>query len=829
MTLSDHEFLLQLRTTFALEAKEYLQTIDRGLVDMEQEEDPVRRKQVIEEVFRAAHSMKGAAHTVDLGGIGTVCHALESILLAIKNETLVLQAQDFDTLQRTVNEISAMLGAPDAEAQTPDQVLLAALDEIISHGSGAPTSRAFSPKRPNISRPGRAYPAADQSPPASSDQAPTSAGDAGPAADTATANAPDAPSPPVHSAPSLSDQPEAAACVEAPAPESSIDPGAKTIRISADKLDSILLRAEELVSIKLALEQRNLELAEILNLFDPWKRQWQQFQDRANRLIGQLEQSAPGFRDKDMQAVFQGWDWNQSQLIQLGDRLEAMHGALTAQTHGAGQLITDLQETAKSVLMLPAATLLAALPRTVRNIARSQGKEAVITSSGTDIEVDKRILERIKDPLIHLVRNCLDHGLETPDHRRNKGKPAAGTINIAFSQVRGNLLRILVSDDGAGMDVRQVRESALKRGLVTPEEAATMDQETTLKLILRSGVSTSKIITDISGRGLGMAIVLEAVENLGGEIHIQTEPDRGTVFRIDLPIFMAGFRGLLVREYDQVFAIPTAHVATTLRVRQDAVYTLEGRDTIVVQHSPLPLLRLGRILEMDPPHEETSAPAHLFLVVLQAGDRQIACAVDAVLNEQEILIKSLGPQLVRVRNVSGAAVLGSGRVVAVLNVNDVLRSAIQATGQSSFASHRRPEAPARRKILVAEDSITSRTLLKNILTAAGYEVQVAVDGAAAWEILQQNPFDVVISDVEMPHMNGFDLTAKIRSVKRTAHIPVILVTSLESRQDKERGIDVGADAYVVKSSFDQSNLLEILHRLVGGPMAQELASAGKQP
>ncbi|SMP72722.1 CheA signal transduction histidine kinase [Desulfonatronum zhilinae] len=835
MPLSDAEFLRELRKTFALEAEEYLQTIVRGLVDLERGDDPGRSKQIVEEVFRSAHSLKGAAHTVDMQGVGEVCHALENIFLALRNDKLVLQPQDYDTLQRTADAVAKILAAPDAPECVADRDVLAALDRIVGQEARlVPSARArkrivpkpyLSKPRPLESdpfqHPGEARISAPERP--SGDETGL-AGKGIPPDSQTNAVVPEQgppprpgplePEPPEPGPTEQSETPTAQSCA-APALEAVADPGAEIIRVSAGRLDAILLRAEELVSIKLALEQRTQELTDLLALFGPWKRHWRQLEDKARRTVRKQDQAEAAATIKDISAVVQGWDWNQSPLPVLEERLEAMRSALSAQTHGAGLLITDLLESTKSVLMLPAATLTAALPRTVRNIARSQGKEAVLNVFGAEIEVDKRILERIKDPLIHLVRNCIDHGLEPPDRRRERGKPTTGTVSLEFSQAHGNLLRIVIADDGSGIDPEKVRKSALKRGLITPEEARSLDDQASLKLILRSGVSTSGIITDISGRGLGMAIVLEAVEALGGDILIQSRIHARTEFTITLPMFLAGVRGLLVRESDQVFALPAAHVESTLRVARDAVYTVEGRDTIAPRGVPVPLYRLGRILEMTEPPPVTAESGFLSVVLLQAGRRHMAFSVDEVLNEQEILIKGLGRQLQRVRNVSGAAVLGSGRVVPVLNVNDLLRSAVQAAPHSRSAFAAFQDRPATRRVLVAEDSITSRTLLKNILTAAGYAVRVAVDGAAAWSLLGDEPADVVVSDVEMPRMNGFELTGRIRSDKRTAHIPVVLVTSLESREDKERGIDVGADAYIVKSSFDQSNLLDVLRRLVG--------------
>jgi two-component system chemotaxis sensor kinase CheA len=476
--------------------------------------------------------------------------------------------------------------------------------------------------------------------------------------------------------------------------------------------------------------------------------------------------------------------------------------------------ITDrlLMDT-KQVLLLPCSYLLGHLPQVVRDLAREQGKEVDLLVKGEDIEIDRRVLDELKDPLIHLLRNCIDHGIEKPDKRHQSGKPSHGSITITVKAAEGNRLEFSLGDDGAGIDGDQVKKAAVRLGLIDTDEMARQTDAEVMGLILRSGLSTSPIITELSGRGLGMAIVQEKVEKLGGTITVTSTPGVGTTFRMIVPLSMATFRGVLVVVANQYFIIPTDSVVRTGRVKQEEIKTVENRLITTSGGRAVSLVRLRDLLEIPGPDEREKGEVRP-IVVVRSSDRQVAFLVDEIKGEQEVVVKSLGRQLVRVRNISGACISGSGAVIPILNVADLVESASTTVMQDPIVSARNqaPQRPGR--LLLAEDSITARTLLKSILEGVGYEVMVSVDGMDALTKLKTEPFDLVVSDVDMPRMNGFELTTHIRSDKKLGALPVVLVTSLGSQQDREYGIGVGANAYIVKSDFDQNNLIEIIQRLL---------------
>lgn len=377
-----------------------------------------------------------------------------------------------------------------------------------------------------------------------------------------------------------------------------------------------------------------------------------------------------------------------------------------------------------------------------------------------------------------------------------------------MTHTKGHQAEIRISDDGGGIDVSAVRSSALAKGIVTEDELQGMNGDQISRLIFRSGLSTNKEVSTVSGRGLGLAIVLEKVEQMGGSVRIETS-SQGTAFILTIPLSLATFKGIKILVNRLPYYLPLRSVERVIKIRPDTLKTIENRTIIEIGDEPVAVVRLSHLLDLP----DTAAPPDVTpqLVIISASGIRFALLVDQVSGTQEIVVKDLGRQLRKVRHISGASITGDGVVVPVLSCEDLVStiSGIEYLPQPDLT----PESKTgQRSILVTEDSITSRMLLKNILQGAGYLVETAVDGVDALTKLKQNPVDLVVSDVDMPRMNGFVLTEKIRADPVFADLPVILVTSLDSREDREHGITVGATAYIVKSSFDQSNLLEVISR-----------------
>ncbi len=774
------EFLAELRKTFRDEAREHIDAITAGLMSIERTSD-AERMPVIERIFREAHSLKGAARSVSLPNVEALCAELESLFAALKARELTLSTPMLDGIHPVLDVIAALCvnpgTAPTAEEREKEKQAVAALQRIV---------RGETPPPPAVV------------PQAVGTMVVTPAAPATVAVVLPTVAVNEPPPPPVSSAPAVEEVAPATPAITS-----------ETVRIATRKLHAILLATEELVGAKIAAHGQATELQRLATELAHWN------QRRIQQTV-RLRQTFKQQYGEEGSTILD--ELVESEILFT----KAMENSLRESARSAQQeartlatLANNLLEDTKKALLLPCSTLLGIFPKLVRDLVRELEKDADLLIRGEDIEIDRRVLDEIKDPLIHLLRNSIDHGIEKPQTRIEHGKPGHATITIAVAPVLGNRVELTISDDGAGIDIEQVKKSAIRLGILKVEEAARLTAAETSGLIFHSGLSTSPLITDISGRGLGLAIVREKVEQLGGTVSVTTTLGVGTTFRLLMPLSRATFRGVFVSVAGQRYAVPSANVARVMRIKPSEIKTVENRQTIAVGGRAVALSRLRDVLALTVPDVRSSHAASQSqpLVVVRVGSREVAFLVDAVLGEQEIMVKSLGSQLTRVRNIDGASISASGAVIPILNASDLVESA-GAAGALRSVGTPGGATVTRRRLLIAEDSITARTLVKTILEGAGYYVVATVDGLDALTTLKTDPFDLVISDVDMPRMNGFELTSRIRADQKLKELPVILVTALGSQKDREYGIEVGANAYIVKSDFDQGNLLEIIQRLL---------------
>ncbi|MGH8353162.1 MAG: hybrid sensor histidine kinase/response regulator, partial [Pseudomonas sp.] len=540
---------------------------------------------------------------------------------------------------------------------------------------------------------------------------------------------------------------------------------------------------------------------------------------RTKRLLsgGALKQLREGLEELPLTArdalksVLDYLDWSLAQLDRLhfsATRLAKTGGHLA---QGLTQLSETLIEELQAVLLLPGSSLVEGLPSMVQDLAAQAGKRVELHVRGESLQIDKRILDELRTVLTHVVRNAIDHGLETPKLREQNAKPPVGQLDVELIQESADRFELRVRDDGGGIDVAQLKAKAVASGLLPPEQAEALPEDEAVSLIFTSGLSTSAIITDLSGRGLGMAIVQEVVERLGGRIEVESAVGRGTCFHLHLPLSLSTFRAVIVRNAERVFAVPALAVERCLRLPASAVKNLENRPSLVLDDEVLPLWSLAEVLGLT--NLENGA-GELTVLVLKVRGERFALLVEELLGDQEITVKNLGRQLLRVRNLLGATVLGDGQLVPILHPADLYRSALNTAGTNPNQQAQEGARTALQRLLIAEDSFTSRGLLKAILEGAGYQVATANDGLEAWNALKQGQFDLLVSDVEMPRLDGFTLTSRIRADRELAELPVVLVTALHSAEDRARGLEAGANAYLVKSGFEQESLLDAIRRLI---------------
>lgn len=767
MNSKGDDFLKRLLATFVVEAQEHAKAISSGLIAIENAADPEGRAALIETIFREAHSLKGAARSVGNSEIEAVCHSLENIFSLLKHKEIALADELFDLLHQGADLLQRLVSRIGGEKQTVEKSLIRDMIKSFENASkGIKSIRA------------------KQIPAAESPLLPHD-GDIVPQVDT---------SPVTQNKPVLA---------------------ADTIRIAVSKLESLLRQTEDLIQLKLSAGHRLNELKNMRATLALWKKKREEADDLVRRIREAAEDQARPDRigGPDMADLSDYIEDNDTYMRSVEGGLALMVSAAAQDERMISIAMDGLLEGMRRVLMLPFSSLFEAFPVYVRDIARQEGKQVRLTITGDDIEIDRRILEEMKDAFNHLIRNSVDHGLERPAERERKGKPLQGLLTISVSPKEGNKVEVVIADDGAGIDFARLKSSAMKLGLASPDALEKMDEQSVTALMFHSGVSTSSIVTSLSGRGIGLAIVREKVEKLGGNISVESTPGQGTRFILVLPTTVATFRVVVVRTGESLFALPTMNIEMVARVKRHEIKTVENRETMQCDGQAIPLLWLADVIGL--PSRTVEANGNLQAVVINFAENRIAFRVDEIITEQEAFVKGLGKQLKHVENIAGVTVLGSGQVVPVLNVPDIIKSAVnRASAAASIPVKTRESDQGKKSVLVVEDSITARTLLKNILELAGYDVRTAVDGMDALTVLKAEDIDLVVSDVEMPRMNGFDLTRKIRNDKRIAEMPVILVTSLESREDRETGIDAGANAYIVKSSFDQGNLLGVIKRFI---------------
>ncbi|MEK6759524.1 MAG: hybrid sensor histidine kinase/response regulator [Deltaproteobacteria bacterium] len=478
-------------------------------------------------------------------------------------------------------------------------------------------------------------------------------------------------------------------------------------------------------------------------------------------------------------------------------------------------MATGLDEGVKQLRLLPFSTLFNLFPRVVRDMAREAGKDVTLIVEGGETGADKRIIEEMKDPLMHILRNAVIHGIEDPAEREASGKPRTGTITLRAHRTEASII-VEVADNGRGLDLETIKNAALKRRLVTEDALTGMDEAGIKRLIFVSGLSTSSFVTETSGRGVGLDVVRANVEKLKGSI--EAESGAGCTFKVRLPATLATARMLIVEDFGRRYALPMDQIHTSIRVRPEDIFLIEGRQAINHDGVCVSVARLSQILEL-PDEEKARAGAKEKneaspCVIISSGADRLAVIVDELLDEQEVVLKQGGGLLKRVRNVSGTTILGSGEVCIILNPSDMIKTVHKRHAQAVSKPEAAKDNEGKKTVLLVEDSITTRTQEKRILVGAGYEVVMAVDGLDAISLISTQRFDAVVSDIMMPNMDGLALTARLRQDARYKDIPIVLVTTLASDEDKKRGLEAGANAYIPKPSFDQKIFLDTLSRLL---------------
>lgn len=841
----------ELRNIFKIASEEHIQKLEEDFLFLEK--NP-KDQAHLEEALREAHTLKGDARMLGISGVETLTHQVEDLLESAKRGELELSGKILDRLYLGLDAIRKLVheAITDEEARISIFEVLAQLmgaeiqqEETNSADSdpfddvgnvmmykpaiaaNIPTTESFNNGNNgngNGHKNGQAHQSMAIAPVPSLNYLKNQQIPAQIPQQIVTANPPDLISP------SLTIEPPALenTAVRSPEPNvangnSSINPAATfsetdkyridTIRVDPQKLDALMTQVGELTVTKIRLAQRLNEIEEIIGFWEEWSRDT--FVNRLNQgkgssrhgLSKEIHTSQNGASPKE--AIFHRR--LEERLDRLGRQLNHLRRHTYEDTARLDSISGDLKEGIRTLRLLPLATVFNLFPRMVRDLARQQAKEVELVIEGGDTSADKHILEEIKDPLMHLIRNAIDHGIELPSEREKAGKPRVATIRLKGLQ-NARSITIELSDDGRGLNVEQIRQAALQRGIYREDELAAMSATQIQNLVFRSGFSTRIAVTQLSGRGVGLDVVRTNIERLKGDVWVESEFGQGCQFRMQIDTTLATSHVLIAAIKDTPYALPVEFVQTTILIPRQNIFSIEGSNTITIDGHPVSIAWLSDLLELDISDRHLHSKS-LPCVILKVGGEQLGLVVDALLDEQDVVMKPQSKLLKRIRNVSGATILGTGEVCMILNPSDLLKSARKRAG--FISAIKLLESVQRKKVvLMVEDSITVRTQVKRILENAGYEVIAAVDGLDGYEKLRTRSVDAVVSDVQMPHLDGLELTGRIRQHKEYNDLPVILVTSLASEEDKRRGAEVGANAYIVKSAFDQNVLLETLGRLI---------------
>lgn len=759
------------------EVGEYIEQMNTHLMALEvsqPKDDGGGFVERLRELNRLAHSMKGAARSVGEPTVEKMGYHMEEVLEASLKRGLALTTDVCDLLYDALDLVQTASAGEDVPSDAVSEVA-AGLALAINDGSAGEDVVAVPPPEP--------------SPP--------------PAIEVAT----------VDVLPTATKPPPSATQLLPQLTRNADD----TVRVSVAKLENLMAESSELLVARMQHDEHKRQLDRLQRQHSRWVKEWRGVRASYIRLARRLQTEEAS---DDLRALFEFLETNQRYLTESARETAALNRRITADNMRLLALTDELQDSIGALRLVPFDTILASLQRSLRDAARETGKEVLLDVVGASTEIDKSVLEQLKDPIMHLLRNAADHGIESATEREAADKPAAGWVYLNI-ETRGSELIIHIGDDGRGIDVNNVRQAAIERGIISAAAAEGLTDDETRALIFHPGLTTRDHVTAISGRGVGMDVVRSRVEGLRGRVSIKSDAGRGTVTTLSVPVSLTRIRSVVLRVGNEHYAVPSLAVRRMERITSDAVFSAEGRRVVQIGDDTFPLVDLADMLgvpETRDPHAESET---LRVLVLQASDRQVAFLADEMLSERELVLKPLGPELETVRYVSGAALMGSGEVLLVLDANDLVRGATGSTlprrrpaPSSKLSAADEPSEKAPLRVLIVDDSITTRTLEKNILETAGCDVRVAFDGVQAWDMLTGHEFDVVISDVEMPRMDGLALTRRIKDNAATRHLPVILLTSLDKPEQEAAGLTAGADAYLVKQKFNQNDLLGAIERVL---------------
>ena len=755
---------------FLIEAFELIEQIDHDLVELEANPEDL---ELLNRIFRVAHTVKGSSSFLNFDVLTELTHHMEDVLNKARKGELKITPDIMDVVLESVDMMKGLLesirdNGSDAAAGIDIKNICVRLTQI-SEGE-APSAAAEAPAAPSpeqVKEPEPVAPAVEAAPEVS-DAELSKLSDSEVEAEierllkvrkaedqARRASKGIAPKSPEEIAPAASAAP-APAPKPAPSRERDADkkvPAAssssavaqeQTIRVEVKRLDHLMNLIGELV----------LGKNRLLKIYDDVEERYEgeKFLEELNQVVSSLS-----------------------------------------------LVTTDIQLAVMKTRMLPIAKVFNKFPRMIRDLSRDLGKQIDLEISGEETELDKSIVEEIGDPLVHIIRNSCDHGIEDPETRKAMGKPEKGLVQLkAYNE--GNHIVVEIVDDGKGLDADMLKSKSIEKGIITEREADAMSEKEAFGLIFRPGFSTAAKVTNVSGRGVGMDVVKTNIEKLNGIIDIESEVGKGTVMKLKIPLTLAIIQSLLVGTQEEFYAIPLASVLETVRVPIDDIYTIDGKNVLRLRDEVLSLVRLSDVFGVE---KVFDGGDHTYVVIIGVAEAKLGIIVDTLVGQEEIVIKSMGDYLQNIPGIAGATIRGDGRVTLIIDVGAMMEMAkdikvdIRAEIEDSTKAK---EKPSDYKVLIVDDSKMDRTIMQKALEPTGVTIIEATNGVEALNVIKsgEHSFDAILIDIEMPRMDGYTLAGEIRKYSKYRNLPLIAVTSRTSKTDRLRGVEVGMTEYITK-------------------------------
>lgn len=754
--MSDDLSDFSMQDLFRLEAEGQAQVLTSGLLVLERQ--PTAADQ-LEACMRAAHSLKGAARIVDRGAAVRVAHAMEDCFVAAQKGDITLRQSSIDLLLRGVDLLMRIAKASDEEAVGWNDADNAEIGSFLSALK-------------------RTLAQAD-------------AEEEAPAAAPATQPLPEPVAPKAEIPAPAKEEPESAD---------------RVLRVTADNLNRLL-----------ALAGESLVESRWLKTFTDSLLRLKRGQQELARSVEVLRDAVADATMSESARIAQAE--LQRRMLECQQQLSQRLTELDMFDRRSVNLSHRLYDEALAVRMRPFADGVQAFPRLVRDVSRSLGKQARLEIIGETTQVDRDILDKLEAPLGHLLRNAVDHGLELAEDRISVGKPAEGTITLEARHSAG-MLQISVSDDGRGIDLARLRETVVKRKLTNADTAEKLSEAELLEFLFLPGFSLRDKVTEISGRGVGLDVVQNMVKGVRGTVRVTTRPEGGTRFQLQLPLTLSVVRTLLVEIGGEPYAFPLAHIVRTIKLPAERIELIEGRQHFRFENRQISLVAAQQVLGGA---AASAAESEQPVVVVSNGADDYGLAVERFLGERELVVQPLDARLGKVKDIAAGALMEDGTPALIVDVEDLIHSVEKLVTTGRLDKVRQGEGAGRKeqrkRVLVVDDSLTVRELERKLLDSHGYHVEVAVDGMEGWNTVRGGRFDLVVTDIDMPRMDGFELVTLIKRDPNLKSLPVMIVSYKDREEDRRRGLEAGADYYLTKGSFHDETLLQAVVDLIGAPNA----------